>query len=550
MADQTLVPHEVSHSRGFIQRISSFHISEPRAFRLIGILGVLLLIATLVPLIGISAYNHSYADDWHYGVWAHLKLVQTNDVGFAILEALDQVGKAWFEWQGTYSAIFLMGIEPSVFGEQYYVLAAPLVMATLIAGTLFFMHVVLVEMLGAHRGIWLGMSCAMLCVQLLLQPSPVEGIFWFNSAVYYTTYQGAALALLGCLLKICNPRSRTYPTRVMVFSVIFAVFVAGGNFVTALVTCEVMIAMLVIMFVRHNKRALDLVPASAMMIAGLILSLIAPGNEVRQQTQFPGAGSGVWGTIWGSSLAAFQYIQEWSTGLVLVLLIACVPLSIHVVTRAVALGWKFPVPGVVAVASIALFATSFTPTFWAQGSVGPGRVQNCRYDTLIVLLVINLLWCCGWVASHRRRAGAGSPRRPVMTSGHLLGTWALCALVAVCIVGAASADQTQGEKFTSISAARSLASGQATDYNNQVWNRLETIESSDATSLVVPYYTNVPHVLLMGDIRDNMNNYINFRLCQWYGKVSIIGYQAPAVPQTTQQSVAAQSSQEAAGGSK
>ena len=28
----------------------------------------------------------------------------------------------------------------------------------------------------------------------------------------------------------------------------------------------------------------------------------------------------------------------------------------------------------------------------------------------------------------------------------------------------------------------------------------------------------------MGDIKDNMDTYINFRLAQWYGKDSIIGY--------------------------
>ena len=56
--------------------------------------------------------------------------------------------------------------------------------------------------------------------------------------------------------------------------------------------------------------------------------------------------------------------------------------------------------------------------------------------------------------------------------------------------------------------------------------RLDYIESSDEDSLRVPYYTDVPHVLLMGDIRDNMDNYINYRLCQWYGKESIVGYHA------------------------
>ena len=30
--------------------------------------------------------------------------------------------------------------------------------------------------------------------------------------------------------------------------------------------------------------------------------------------------------------------------------------------------------------------------------------------------------------------------------------------------------------------------------------------------------------VFMGDIRDNMDNYINFRLAQWYGRDSVIGY--------------------------
>ena len=122
-----------------------------------------------------------------------------------------------------------MAIEPSVFGEQCYVIAAPLVMASLVAGTLFFSHVVLVELMGADRGSWIGLSCLVVAVQLLLQPSPVEGIFWFNSAVYYTTYHAAALALVGCVLRVCDPRRTSRPVGAMVASCVLAAFVAGSR---------------------------------------------------------------------------------------------------------------------------------------------------------------------------------------------------------------------------------------------------------------------------------------------------------------------------------
>lgn len=509
--------------------------------RVAGALGVAALIATLVPLVLISAYNHSYADDWHYGVWAHLTLQETGSIGAALVTALQQVGKAWFDWQGTYSAIFLMALEPGVFGEQAYVLAAPIVLATLVAGTLFFTHVALVELLGAERGAWLAISCAMLSVQLLLQPSPVEGIFWYNSAIYYTTYHGAALALMGCLLRVCNPALRTRPTGSIIASALLAAFVAGGNFVTALVACEVLIALSAELLARGRRCALGVLPAFAMMVVGLALSLVAPGNGVRQTTQFPDEGAGVVGTVWRSSLAAFQYLQQWSTGLVLLLLALCAPLVVRIVTRAVSCGWRFRLPGAVAVGSVALFATSFTPTFWAQGSVGPGRVQNYRFDLFVVLLLVNLVWACGWLAARRRavykESSHATPSHAAPTPSHAavpsprsaLAAYALAILVAVCVVGSMAADQDLGESLSSVSAARSLASGQAAAYDAQVRERIETIESSDASDLTVPYYTDVPHVLLMGDIRDNMDNYINYRLCQWYGKESIVGYHALTV---------------------
>ena len=41
---------------------------------------------------------------------------------------------------------------------------------------------------------------------------------------------------------------------------------------------------------------------------------------------------------------------------------------------------------------------------------------------------------------------------------------------------------------------------------------------------LLPFITTAPKVLFMGDIRDNMDTYINFRLSQWYGKEAILGY--------------------------
>lgn len=505
-----------------------------KRLNLVGWLGIGVLVATLVPLVLISAYNHSYADDWHYGVWAHLALEDGANIFQVIWVALEQAGKAWFDWQGTYSAIFLMALEPSVFGEQFYVLAAPLVLASLIAGTLFFGHVFLCERMGAPKGLWLGLSGLLISVQLLLQPSPVEGIFWFNSAVYYTTYNGAALAMLGCLGRICDPRREKRPKGVLVAYCLLAAFLAGGNFVTALVLVEIMTVVIVLLWRSKRRCMLEAFYGYALLVFGLVVSFVAPGNGVRQATQFPEDSAGVWGTISGSSFACFQYLQEWSSGLVLLLAVAALAVALFVVPRAANHGWNFRYPALVVAASVALFATSFTPTYWAEGSVGPGRVQNCRFDIYLVLLVFDIFYVVGWfVAKHQAQQAAPAQAQapvaahaqaPILLNTRTLAIWfGLVVLVFACTVGSMAMDEERGETLSSVSAARSLISGKAVGYHNQVLERLDYIENSTDSELEVVFYHDIPHVLWMGDIRDNMSNYINFRLCQWYGKDSIIG---------------------------
>ncbi|MDD3486484.1 MAG: hypothetical protein PHI26_07615, partial [Atopobiaceae bacterium] len=102
------------------------------------------------------------------------------------------------------------------------------------------------------------------------------------------------------------------------------------------------------------------------------------------------------------------------------------------------------------------------------------------------------------------------------------------------VVCALSTDEKSGETLTSVSAARSLMSGQAVEYDRQVTARLDQLqtasEAEDAADaeVDVTFYTDPPKVLFMGDVRDNMGNYINYRLAQWYGLKSVIGVHATA----------------------
>ena len=113
------------------------------------------------------------------------------------------------------------------------------------------------------------------------------------------------------------------------------------------------------------------------------------------------------------------------------------------------------------------------------------------------------------------------------TTDRTFGMLVACSLVALVFAVSLismDVDETAREEVTSLSAAHSLVTGQAAAYDAQVKARLEYLGSSKDSSVRVPFYTDVPKVLLMGDIRDNMNTYINYRLSQWFRKDSIVGY--------------------------
>ena len=497
-----------------------------RLRRLVAATAVVLLVAALVPLAAISFFNHSYADDWHYGVQAHLALQQTESVASAVRAALVETAETYVSWQGTYSAIFLMSLQPGVFGEGWYALSAPIVLAALVASTAYAARVLVLDVLRSDRSTWALLTCTVLLLQTQLMPSPVEGVFWYNSAIYYTFYHSLLMCMVGLGVRIAlGEGDRARRRRRAATLAALAFVVAGGNFVTALVALELLAFAAAALAWRRRREALAFLPALLVHACGFAASVAAPGNAERQLEQFPADALSAPMTVVRSAFAGWEYAVLWTNGL----LVVAVALTLPFVVRAVrSSGRAFRLPGAVAFGSLALFATSFTPTFFSMGSVGPGRVQNARYFLFVVLVFVCVAWLAGG-AANRRAARGGPPPSPLAVESlacaprRIAAAWLVATLSLACVACSFALDDRHVDDLTSFSAASSLATGEAARYDRQVRDRLAYIEGSSSSTLEVPYYTVGPHVLFMGDIRGDMGNYINFRLAQWYGKDSVVG---------------------------
>ena len=92
----------------------------------------------LVPMLVVARYNVPCADDYHYGASTYHTWQATHSLAAVLRAAGEKVAERYVNWQGTYSAIFLMALQPAVFGNGFYALVPFLTLGMLAAGTCFF----------------------------------------------------------------------------------------------------------------------------------------------------------------------------------------------------------------------------------------------------------------------------------------------------------------------------------------------------------------------------------------------------------------------------
>ena len=157
---------------------------------------LILTVASIIPLLMISLYNHPSADDFAYAAETHMVWKSTRNMFLVLKQAVATSVKYWNRWQGLYTSAFLLALEPGIFGEQYYRITGFLTVGTIVVSNLIFSFYILHKRLGTDKlsALTLGMLISFLMLQWM--PSTVEGLYWYNGAVNYTFFFGLLLLLI------------------------------------------------------------------------------------------------------------------------------------------------------------------------------------------------------------------------------------------------------------------------------------------------------------------------------------------------------------------
>lgn len=452
-------------------------------YRALALLALAALLLSLLPLFLIAPYNHPCTDDYNYGAYA-AQAVREGPPLAALPAALRKTAETYQNWQGTFSAIFLMSLHPAVFGEGFYALTPFLMLGALGFSTFFFLWVCLGKLGGGAWPVWVLAGCGVVFFSVQRAPSAFEGFFWYNGSLFYTFFYSLSLCLYGLVLLLLREDRPGWGKLALAAPLAF--FLGGGNYSTALLTLVLLACGAGWAFLRRKPWPVRLEMLLLPVLEGgaLLISAAAPGNAVRQSLlpNQPGPLEAIAKALLASARLALESLDP----PFLLMLLALAPVLWGCARR---VGFSFPCPALAPLAAVCLAGVEMTPPLYAMGHTGAQRMQDMYYFTFCLLAVGVEFYLLGWLA--RRTEGARLGFHPPAVS-----LWAALLLCLCLLCGPGLRD------LSGASALISLRNGQAQEYHRQMQARIALYEDPAVRGVEAPPITAFPPVLRPSGVPD------------------------------------------------
>lgn len=359
-----------------------------KLFRSQTILAICILILSIIPVIAIGPYLHMFADDYVFGAPVYQTWTATHSLGACIQSAWAESMHIYHTWQGTYSACFLMALQPGIFGKYWLV---PIILCGgLITSTYTLAYMILRKLLHVSKMEYAFVSTLFVLMTVQFVWSYYDALYWYNGAMYYTLYYSLSLFLASLLIGFQLTKRILPKVLIALASIILTLFIAGGNFVTGLGMPAILFVAIVWMF--WEKKKLPAFPLAILLVYAIAFafSVFAPGNAVRQATV----------TDKPNFLSAFFMAigkgTEFLADAIGIMEILVFTILMPVLARlAKKSPFQFSHPWLCLLVSYLLYCAFVFPNCFAMGTRGAARTQNVYFYVHLWMFCFNIYYLSG-----------------------------------------------------------------------------------------------------------------------------------------------------------
>lgn len=464
---------------------------------------LIILISSLIPIAYLGSYNHPTGDDYYYGASTHLVWEETGSIISTVEEACKGVANEYQNWQGTYSAMLLMYLAPNIFGDWFYKLVTVTIISLLTGSIFYLLKSLVIHIFKGSRCLWLLISSALalLCIQTVQFQG--ESFFWYNGSMYYTGYFAVTLFFFGLVCRYLVKPKRIY----LPILALLAVFLGGGNYVSLLPGILIMACITAILFLQKDMGKSGVMGAIMLiLVIGLMISAIAPGNQVRQ--------NGMWNipareAVTKSLRQGLRYMRAWMGIWWFFIAVILLPFIWKSYENA---KFKFRYPLLAVGCMYGIFCSMSCPTFYTMNSTGPARVVAIVYYGFILTSFMAYYYILGYL--HRLLSG----KIPEFHEKKVKLALLICIpaiLLGIQVYTGSAAD------ITTSRAIRLLANGEAAAYDAEYLARLKILQDDSVSDAVLPSFTNRPDMLYVGDFAEDPQQATNKKVAQYFRKNTV-----------------------------
>ena len=418
-----------------------------------GLLALCAWAALLLPFFLGAAGAHPATDDFTFAAYTHPTWLSTGSLPHVIKDAISYALRTWRDWQGTVTGVIVMALNPAVFSIRYYGLHAVALLALNLTAVFVFLRHMCIRRLRLPEQVFFPLYLMLSLAHLAYLPDMVEGIYWYNGAWFYMGAQAVALLALTLCDRLAESRAGKGRGTLWAAGCCVLLFALGmDNYITAMMTAAALLMMAMQRAwafrgaypgaVDRGRNGVGNVDASAALErqaairtalllvpagAGLLLSVIAPGNAVRMAVDGAHQSGLEWlvqSILWTLESAAGYFARFALKTPLLVILAAVTPALCAHLPRGENARKRCPPIAATLAGTYLILCAMIIPHMYSSGYAGSGRVINMYHS--YVLLATPIAW-----AMILRRLP--DDVRDTLSGRRAKGIWAALAAAALCV---------------------------------------------------------------------------------------------------------------------
>lgn len=467
-------------------------------------------VLSLLPILYLTVVNRASGDDYGYGKYTRPAWAATHSL-IEVVKAIGQtIRQYYYGWQGTWFSIALFTLQPEVFHDKAYIIVTPLMLLLWIGSTFYLFREILMHHIKMDKWSYRLITILFLFISIQFIPGKKSSLYWFNGCAHYMIPFAMCQFVLAWLLKW----GRTYYKRYFIGILLFMTLLGGSNYQAALLVFLFAVYYGMYHFIHEkDKRIFFLLISIATELAGLLVSMLAPGNKARGGESFGLSAGKLFGTIGmcfvQGAKDAVTYLLEQPLVLIgmlvlFLIILEAMPMGINAVIR---------YPWFSCILLICLYCAMQAPALYAGVEVSQG-VGNTNFQVLLLTLFGIMLILAGKLKEVVKYKQAAAHACLVIP-----GLIVLCIAALVCQHGI--------KETTDYICYDYIRSGQAADYKEQMDLQTSLLLNSAEEDVIIPMINDWQGPLMQMPATGDASAWSNYVIADFYEKRTVV-----AIPRT------------------